>query len=104
MRLHLEILPHPAARWGEGASILVAARVAALLVQEYLRGKGTPGWSGIMLLGRQWLPPPLPPLCHPPPPPLPLPPPCYPPPSRLLFSLKGTHGWSGIMVLGANVV
>ena len=75
MRLHLEILPHPAARWGEGASILVAARVAALLVQEYLRGKGTPGWSGIMLLRWQWLPPLLLPPGHPPPLPLMLPPP-----------------------------
>jgi hypothetical protein len=40
---------------------------------ECLCGKATPGWSGIMLLRRQWLPPPLPPYCYPPPPPLTLP-------------------------------
>ena len=37
--------------------------------------KGSSGWSGIMLLRRQWLPQPLLPLQHPPPLPLTLPPP-----------------------------
>jgi hypothetical protein len=66
MHLHLKILLHPAARSGERASILVAAGAAAILLQECLRGKGTPGWSGIMLLGQQWMPPLLPLLRHPP--------------------------------------
>ena len=79
MRLQLEILLHPAARWGEDASLLVAAGgVASLLLQDFLRGIGTLGSSGIMVLGRQWPPPPLPPPCHTPPPPL-LPPPAVPP-------------------------
>jgi hypothetical protein len=64
MRLQLEILPRLATRWGEGTLMLVAAGAAALLVKECLCGKGTPGWSGIMLLGRQWLPPPLLPPGH----------------------------------------
>ena len=53
MRLQLEILLlHPAARWGEDASLLVVAAVvaAALLLQDCLRGVGTPGSSGIMVL------------------------------------------------------
>ncbi len=88
MRPQLEILPHPAARWGEDASILVAAGAAALLLQDCLRGKETPSSSGIMVFGRQWLPPPLPPPCHPPAPPLLPPPPCHLPPPRLLRRLK----------------
>ena len=73
MRLQPEILLHPAVRWGEDASLLVVAAVVAavLLLQDCLRGIGTPGSSGIMVLGRQW-------------PPLPLPPPCYMPPQLLL--------------------
>ena len=73
MCLQLEILLHPAARWGEDVSLLVAAVVAAaLLLQDCLRGVETPGpgSSGIMVLGRQWLPLPLPPPCYTPPPPL----------------------------------
>jgi hypothetical protein len=38
MRLQLEILLFPAARWGEDASLLVAAGAAALLLQDCLRG------------------------------------------------------------------
>ena len=36
---------------GEDASLLVAAEAAALLLQDCLRGIGTPGLSGIMVLG-----------------------------------------------------
>ena len=43
----------------------MAVGAAALLIQDCLRGKGTPGWSRIMVLRPQWLPPPLPPTCHP---------------------------------------
>jgi len=49
MRLQLEILLHPAARWGEDASLLVAAGAAALLLQDCLRGIGTLSSSGIMV-------------------------------------------------------
>ena len=76
MPLLLEILPRLAAQWGGGASILVAARAATLLVQECLCDKETPSWSGTMVLRRLWLPSPLPLHCHPPPPPLTLPSPC----------------------------
>lgn len=62
---------------GEGASSLVAAGAATLLLQDCLCGKGTPGLSRIMVLGWQWLPRLLPPLYHLTPPPLPLPPPCH---------------------------
>jgi hypothetical protein len=68
MRLQLEILPRPAAWWGEDASILVAAGATVLLVQECPRGKGNPGWSGIIVFRWQWLPPLLPPSCQLPPP------------------------------------
>ena len=78
MRLQLEILLHPAARWGEDASLLVAAGAAAFLLKDCLRGVGTPGSSRIMVLGRQWPLLPLPPPCHTPPPLL-LPPPTVPP-------------------------
>ena len=64
MRLQLEILLHPAARWGEDASLLVAAGAALLLLQDCIRGVGIPGSSRIMVLGRQWPPLPLPPPCH----------------------------------------
>ena len=37
-------------------------------MQDFLSGKGTHDLSGIMVLRRQWLPLPLPPLCHTPPP------------------------------------
>ena len=42
----------------------VAAGATALLIQDCLRGKETPGWSRIMVLRPQWLPLPLPPTCH----------------------------------------
>ena len=78
MRLQLEILLHPAARWGEDASLLVAAGAALLLLQDCIRGVGIPGSSRIMVLGRQWPPLPLPPPCHTPLSSL-LPPPAVPP-------------------------
>jgi hypothetical protein len=68
MPLQLEVLPCLAARWGEGASILVAAGAAAFFMLECLCGKRTPSWSGIMILRRRWLPrappPPRNPCCH----------------------------------------
>ena len=64
MQLQSEILLHPAARrWGEDASLL-------LLLEDCLRGIGTLGLCGIMILGRQWPLPLLPPPFHMPPPPL----------------------------------
>ena len=93
MHLQLEILLHPTAQWEEDASILVATGAAALLVQECLHGKVTPGWSEIMVLWWQWqwLPPLLPLLCHPLPPPLPPPPPYHLPPPWLLIVQSQTH-------------
>ena len=82
MPLQLEILLHPAARWGEDESLLVAAGAAALLLQYCLCGIGTPGSSGIMVLGRrQW-------------PPLPLPPPCLVTPQKIDLSDSDSHSSS----------
>jgi hypothetical protein len=48
MPVQPEVLLRLAKKWGEGTSILVAAKAAAYHVLECFCGKGIPGWSRII--------------------------------------------------------